>query len=101
MMDNQIVMNNNTVLAKHYDIDKSCGLPVGEFKKKTCALCKELGHNNKFECSEFKFRYGVAPLKKNDKKLGTTLLKVSIKLIVMSYTNVMQMTKYRYWIVSP
>ena len=36
-------------------------------------MCRGLGHNNKFECSEFKFKYGVAPLKKNDKKARDNL----------------------------
>ena len=34
-----------------------------------------LGHNNKFECSEFKFKYGVAPLKNNDNKARDNLAK--------------------------
>ena len=37
-MNDQIVMHNDIVLPKQYDVDKSCGLPVGEFRKKV-VLC--------------------------------------------------------------
>ena len=60
----QGLKTNNVV----HILDESIGLPVGVPKKKSCALCKGIGHHNKYECSNFKIKYGITPMKKNDRK---------------------------------
>ena len=47
-------------------IDESQNLPIGKASKKSCSICKRAGHNNQYECYEFKRVYGVTPLPKSD-----------------------------------